>query len=131
MTVMGKMVITRRYVGWVEDRRLELTTDDLALREKRRAAKYGEGFRPRIFGWQTRFMEHLEPCPFCGKKPRCNCTWDEDDGYDYKLMCCDEGMLGCGDWYNQLSRAGLDWNFRVRLARGGPRRFCPHWNPER
>ena len=125
---MGKMVITRRYVGWVEDRRLELTTDDFVLREKRRAAKHDDGFEPRIFGWQKRFVEHLEPCPYCGKKPRFGCTWDKRRGYDYKLVCCERGMLNCGDWYPQLSRAGLDWNFRVREARGEQHRHCPHWD---
>lgn len=124
---MGRMVITRRYVGWVEDRRLELTVDDFALREKRRAAKYDDGCRPRLFGWQKRFLEHLEPCPYCGKKPRFQCIWDEDDGYDYKIVCCEQGMINCGDWYPQLSRAGLDWNFRVRMERGGPHKHCPHW----
>ena len=127
---MGKMVITRRYVGWVEERKLVLTPDDFALREKRRAAKYDDPLSPRILGWQKRFTEHLEPCPHCGKKPRCGCIWDERRGYNYKLVCCEKGMLNCGDWYPQLSRAGLDWNFRVREARGAKHRFCPHWKPK-
>ena len=127
MTVMGKMVITRRYVGWVEERKLVLTPEDFALREKRRAAKYDDPLIPRILGWQRRFMKHLEPCPYCGEKPRCGCIWDERRGYDYKLVCCEKGMLNCGDWYPQLSRAGLDWNFRVREARGEKHRHCPHW----
>lgn len=128
---MGKMVITRRYVGWVEERKLALAPEDFALREKRRAAKHGDDYAPRIFGWQKRFVEHLESCPYCGKKPICGCIWDERRGYDYKLVCCEKGMLNCGDWYPQLSRAGLDWNFRVRIARGEQYRHCPHWKPKK
>lgn len=127
---MGKMVITRRYVGWVEERKLVLTPEDFALREKRRAAKYDDPLIPRILGWQRRFMKHLEPCPYCGEKPRCGCIWDERRGYNYKLVCCEKGMLNCGDWYPQLSRAGLDWNFRVRETHGEQRRYCPHWEPK-
>ena len=127
---MGKMVITRRYVGWVEERKLVLTPEDFALSEKRRAAKYDDPLIPRILGWQRRFMKHLEPCPYCGEKPRCGCIWDERRGYNYKLVCCEKGMLNCGDWYPQLSRAGLDWNFRVREARGEQHRHCPHWEPK-
>lgn len=124
---MGKLVTTRR---WVVETRLELTDEDLAIREKRRKARYEEGLSPRIFRWQKNFMNHLEPCPYCGEKPRCGCIWDERRGYNYKLVCCEKGMLNCGDWYPQLSRAGLDWNFRVREARGEQHRHCPHWEPK-
>ena len=126
---MGKMIITQRYIGWVMEKHLELTAADYALREKRQAERYDAGFTPRILGWQKRVMQHLEPCPDCGKQPYCNCTWREKDGYNYKLMCdCyPQGMLECGDWYRQLSRAGLDWNFRVRHEKGEPHKFCPHW----
>ena len=120
---MGRIVTTRR---WVVERKLELTLEDVALREKRRAAKFGDGLDPHIFGWQKRFMEHLESCPYCGKKPICGCTWDKKRGYDYKLVCCEKGMLNCGDWYPQLSRAGLDWNYRVRIVKGEPYRHAPH-----
>lgn len=130
---MGQIVITRRWVGWEITRRLELTDADYALREKRRKDKKDGEYEPRVLGWQERFMRHLEPCPYCGKQPHCNCTWNARDGYDYKLMCdCyPNGMLDCGDWYHQLSRAGLDWNFRVRIERGEPRKVCPHWKPKR
>ena len=120
---MGRIVITRR---WVVERKLELTIEDVALREKRRAAKCGDGLDPHIFGWQKRFMGHLESCPYCGKKPICGCTWDKKRGYDYKLVCCEKGILNCGDWYPQLSRAGLDWNYRVRIVNGEPYRHAPH-----
>ena len=129
---MGKIEVTRRFVGWEVTRRLVLTNEDYALREKRRESRQEDALNPRIFGWHRRFVNHLEPCPYCGKQPLVNCIWKPDEGYSYKLVCngYPHGMLECGDWYEQLSRAGLDWNYRVRHERGEPLRHCPHWEPD-
>ena len=46
---MGKLTVTRRYVGWVEERRLELTLEDYELRNKRREEKHG--YDPALLPW--------------------------------------------------------------------------------
>ena len=123
---MGKLTVTRRYVGWVEDRRLELTLEDYELRNKRREEKHG--YAPALLPWHEKFVQRLKPCPYCLETPYINATWQEEDGYDYKIQCPNDcGMINCGDWYNQLSRAGLDWNYRAQEAAGGPHKHCPHW----
>lgn len=121
------MIITRRYVGWVEDRRLELTHEDYALRKKRQEERWNGQLSPAMFPWHYAFVKHLRKCPFCRGTPYILATWDTENGYDYKIQCPhDCGLINCGDWYRQLSRAGLDWNYRVMEAVDGLHRHCPH-----
>jgi len=117
---MGHIVITRR---WVVERHLELSIEDVQKREERQERDCGTF--PAIFGWHRRFTEHLEKCPHCGRSPQLMSRWCPKWGFDYKYIC-DEGYMDCGDHYPQLSRAGLDWNYRVREAKGGPHRHAPH-----
>lgn len=117
---MGHIEITRR---WVEDRRLILTAEDLKKHDER--LMRNNGTFPAILGWHRRFTKRLEKCPYCGKAPRLLSGWRPEYGFDYKYVC-DEGDLHCGDWYSQLSRAGLDWNYRVRETQGEWHRHVPH-----
>ena len=110
----------------VEHRVLTLSNSDVLLREKRRKAKSESEISPDLLDWHRSFVKRLERCPYCGNFPRIGAIWDSDTGYEYKMRCCEEGMLGCGDWYPQLSRAGLDWNYRVRIENGGAYKHCPH-----
>ena len=124
---MGRMTITRRYVGYVEDRRLELTYEDVMLRKKRRKVRQDGEIYPSLLPWHDSFVKHLDKCPYCGELPYIVATWRPEDGYDYKMQCKhDCHMINCGDWYHQLSRAGLDWNYRALEAAGGPHKHCPH-----
>lgn len=126
---MGKLILERRYVGWVTERRLILTHEDYELRRQRRERKQNGEIDPALLTWHYSFLYHLEKCPYCGLPPYINATWEPKKGYDYKIQCsCDAGLINCGDWYRQLSRAGLDWNYRAREAAGGPHKHCPHRN---
>ena len=124
---MGKLIVTRRYVGWVTEQRLELTHEDYVLRTKRRKEKQDGQVFPSLLPWHDSFVKRLDKCPRCGKLPYIAATWRPDEGYDYKIQCPNDcGLINCGDWYGQLSRAGLDWNYRAREAAGAPHRHCPH-----
>lgn len=116
---MGKIEV-------VKHRMLKLSDSDILLREKRRKAKSAGELFPELLSWHYSFVKHLEHCPYCGGLPRISAVWDSKNGYEYKMRCCESGLLGCGDWYPQLSRAGLDWNYRVRLENGEPYKYCPH-----
>lgn len=124
---MGRMIITRRYVGYVEDRHLELTLNDIALRDKRRKDRQDGQFRPSLLPWHDSFVKHLDKCPYCGEPPYILASWRPENGYCYKIQCPNDcHLINCGDWYHQLSRAGLDWNYRALEAAGGPHKHCPH-----
>lgn len=120
---MGKMVITQRLIT---ERRLELTEADWAKRNER--LERNRPWTAIPLPYMTAFTNHLEPCPFCGGAPKINSLWNERSGfYSIKLDCRHYSMVDCGDWYRQLSRAGLDWNYRVRHQRGEPLKIAPHF----
>ena len=122
---MGKLVVVRH---WVEERRIELTDEDWRLHEERREQKYRMETYAKPVPYMEAFIRHLEVCPYCGKAPRIHGLWKDRHGfYSIKLTCCMENGLDCGDWYKQLSRAGLDWNYRVRHQRGEPLKSVPHF----
>lgn len=122
---MGKLVIVRR---WVEERHIEFTREDLELHDARREQKSQMEICPKPLPYMEAFTRHLEVCPYCGKAPRIHGLWKDKRGfYSIKLTCCMENDLECGDWYKQLSRAGLDWNYRVRHQRGEPLKSVPHF----
>ena len=122
---MGKLVVVRH---WVEERRIELTDEDWRLHEERREQKYRMETYAKPVPYMEAFTRHLEVCPYCGKAPRIHGLWKDRHGfYCIKLTCCMENGLDCGDWYKQLSRAGLDWNYRVRHQRGEPLKSVPHF----
>ena len=113
---------------WVKHRYLELDAEDLRKQEERRKRRQDGEIRPRTFDWQHQFAEKLAKCPVCGKTPHMCCIFNEEDGYCYKF-CCNfhhyhgpDGYshdMGCGDWYDSLSRAGLSWNYLVQEALTG------------
>ena len=120
---MGRIIVVRR---WVEERRLELTDEDWSLREER--DKRRRPYTAKPMRYMLAFTRHLEPCPYCGNAPKINSLWNAKSGFNsIKLVCCRENTLDCGDWYKQLSRAGLDWNYRVRHQRGEPLKSVPHF----
>lgn len=110
---------------------LDLTAEDYQKREERRRRRYDSRVDLKLFSWQRRFTEKLLKCPYCGDTPRLGCIWDPKRGFCYKFYCdfsvnghdCD---MGCGDWYDSLSRAGLSWNYRVLEAQGGPHKHVRH-----
>jgi hypothetical protein len=111
-------------VNW----RLELTHEDYLLREKRRQERQDGELAPSLLPWHESFVKRLSKCPLCGEMPRINAMWRPKYGYSYKIECPNDcGMINCGDWYDQLSRAGLDWNYRTQEAAGMPHKHCPHW----
>lgn len=121
---MGYIEITRR---WVEEKRLILTDADWKLREERRERKQESEIGAKPLPYMEAFVRHLEKCPFCGKTPKIQALMNGSGHYySIKLTCCEKDMLNCGDWYKQLSRAGLDWNYRVRHQRGEPLKTVPH-----
>lgn len=127
---MGKIVLEK-----VIYKRLELTKEDLQLRAWRRATKSKEELHPNLFDWHRGFAARLKKCPNCGETPQMACIWTEDRGYSYKFWCGfhdkkrnGDTALQCGDWYYSLSRAGLDWNYRVAEATGWPHRIVRHYH---
>ena len=121
---MGKLITIKR---WVEESHLELTDEDWKLRDERRDRRHQSEFCAVPTPHMRAFIRHLEKCPVCGQAPRINSLWNDRHGfYSIKLVCCMENGLDCGDWYAQLSRAGLDWNYRVRHQRGEALKVVPH-----
>lgn len=122
-------------MGWIRTETvirqyLELTLEDCQKREERRKRNYDSRVDPKMFSWQARFAERLLKCPYCGETPQLGCTWHPERGFEYKFYC-DFGKkhdrdMGCGDWYDSLSRAGLSWNYRVLEAQGGPHKHVRH-----
>ncbi|MBR3740592.1 MAG: hypothetical protein IKN04_09040 [Clostridia bacterium] len=122
---MGKLIVTRRYV---EERRLELSIEDLALRNKRLREKANGELKPSLLPWHHTFVKRLDQCPCCKAHPYIRALWNPEEGYEYKILCPNScRTINCGDWYHQLSRAGLDWNYRAQEAAGWPHKHCPHW----
>lgn len=119
---MGHIEITRH---WDEERHLVLSIEDVRLSERRRRKRQDSECHPVLLGWQHCFTKKLDKCPYCGKAPRLLALWRPEYGWDYKYVCSD-GYLDCGDWYEQLSRAGLDWNYRVRETQGAPHKHVRH-----
>jgi len=113
---------------WEKHRYLDLTREDIRKQEERRLRRQNREIHPRVFEWHKRFAARLAKCPVCGRTPFMCCIWNEYKGYDYKF-CCDfhkytspNGQIydmGCGDWYESLSRAGLSWNYMVQAALTG------------
>lgn len=121
---MGQLIITRR---WVTERRLILSDEDWKLHDERQERKKGYDVEP--LPYMVAFTRHLEPCPFCGNAPRISTLWKDRRGYyTFKLTCCEKDYLNCGDWYTQLSRAALSWNYRVRHKRGEPVKMVKHYS---
>ncbi|MBR7189197.1 MAG: hypothetical protein IKD53_11675 [Clostridia bacterium] len=121
---MGKLIITRR---WVEERQLILTDEDWKLHDERQRRRQKAEIGARPLPYMEAFTRQLEPCPFCGQAPRISALWKDKVGfYSIKLGCCLKNCLDCGDWYKQLSRAGLDWNYRVRHQQGKQLKSVPH-----
>ena len=117
---MGHIEVTRR---WVVERHLVLDNLDFAKQKQRREQRKEAALLP----WHQSFSKRLEKCPYCGKTPYLSAIWfQEEYSYKYHCGCYHKGMLDCGDWYKQLSRAGLDWNYRVRMEKGMPYKHCPH-----
>ena len=119
---MGKLI-----VRWVTERELVLTDEDWKLHDERQERKCSYGVKP--LPYMVAFTHHLKPCPHCGNAPRISSLWNSKSGfYSIKLGCCMKNSLDCGDWYRQLSRAGLDWNYRVRHQYGEPLKTVPHYH---
>lgn len=117
---MGKIVM--REIRYME---LELSAEDFEKQKKRKALREEMELSPKITRHEMRFAERLEKCPFCGKTPRYNKICSIKRGTNSYKMTCDFHdqfpgnifSLDCGDWFKTPSRAGRDWNERVRKAR--------------
>lgn len=116
---MGRIVM--REIRYME---LELSAEDYEKCRKRKALRDEMELNPKPTRHELSFAEKLEKCPFCGKTPRYNKICTKSGRYSYKMNC---GLhdrlpgnifpLDCGDWFKTPSRAGRDWNERVRKAR--------------
>lgn len=117
---MGKIVLRRIVI-----RELELSAEDLEKQKKRKALRNEMELNPKPTRHELRFAEKLEKCPFCGKTPRYMKICSIKRGQNSYKMTCDFHdrfpgnifNLDCGDWFKTPSRAGRDWNERVRKAR--------------
>jgi len=117
---MGHIEVHRR---WVVEKRLVLDDGDFVKQKQRRKWRQ----ETALLQWHKSFSKRLEKCPYCGKVPYLSAFWFQNQySYKYNCGCYHKGMLDCGDWYGQLSRAGLDWNYRVRMEKGMPYKHCPH-----
>lgn len=109
---------------------LEMSHEDIKKRKERELRRFRSRVDPKLLPWQERFTEKLMKCPYCGKAPGLNRVWHPLWGFEYKFSCSSVKNhrldMGCGDWYESLSRAGLSWNYRVQEARGCPRRVVRH-----
>lgn len=116
---MGRMI--EREVRYTE-RIVELTAGDLRKRSLREKKRQELELSPGITAHERAFAKRLLPCPICGKTPMYHKITVErsPSGYDYKFDCVihlESHGLGCGDWFYSVSRAGRDWNERVRKER--------------
>lgn len=116
------------------ERRLELTQEDLQKRQERQALRQTREISPAITRHEKRIAEHLLKCPFCGKTPRYSkiaCV--SSSGYSYKMHCdlhvgCEGNVaLDCGDWFDTPTKAGRDWNERVRKAKMNKQEREAYW----
>lgn len=116
---MGRIVV-RKVLSL--ERRLELTEQDIEKHNRRRERWNAQNVHPDATEHEKRFAEQLLRCPLCGKRPRfLKTTGYSSSGYEYKLTCDlhvenTRYKLSCGDWFSTPSRAGRDWNERVRMA---------------
>ena len=120
---MGRMV--KRLVRYT-DIYLELTDEDLKKQRERNELRQKWEISPAVTAHEKRFAECLLKCPICGKTPHyLKIACESKSGYSYKMDCDIHvgSMLGCGDWFDTPSRAGRDWNDRVRIARAKERRY--------
>lgn len=123
---MGRLVEQKVYS-------LELTQEDLQKQRERQALRQGWELSPPVTEHEKRFAEHLLKCPFCGKTPRYSkIACNHPNGYDYKLHCdLHDGygstFLLCGDWFDTPSKAGRDWNERVRKAKMNKQEREAYW----
>ena len=113
---MGRMF--EREVCYTE-RIVELTAEDLRKRSLREKKRQELELSPGITAHERAFAKRLLPCPICGKTPMYHKITVERSpgGYDYKFDCVihlESHGLECGDWFYSVSRAGRDWNERVR-----------------
>lgn len=129
---MGGMTVGR--IVCYTERRLELTQEDLQIRQKRQALRQGRKNTPLVTEHERRFAEHLLKCPFCGRTPYYRkFTFSGRDGYAYKLVCTPHAehkesmFLECGDWFDTPSKAGRDWNERVRKAKMNKQEREAYW----
>lgn len=116
---MGRMF--EREVCYTE-RIVELTAEDLRKRSLRTKKRQELELSPGITAHEKAFAKRLLPCPICGKTPMYHKIAVErsHSGYDYKFDCVmhlESHGLECGDWFYSVSRAGRDWNERVRKER--------------
>lgn len=116
---MGRMF--EREVCYTE-RIVELTAEDLRKRSLRTKKRQELELSPGITAHEKAFAKQLLPCPICGKTPMYHKIAVERSpgGYDYKFDCVihlESHGLECGDWFYSVSRAGRDWNERVRKER--------------
>lgn len=116
---MGRMI--EREVRYTE-RIVELTAGDLRKRSLREKKRQELELSPGITAHERAFAKRLLPCPICGKTPMYHKITVErsPSGYDYKFDCVihlESHGLECGDWFYSVSRAGRDWNERVRKER--------------
>lgn len=119
---MGKIVL--REIRHVE-KVLKLSEDDYEKRRKRTALRDEIELRAKPTRHELRFAEKLEKCPFCGKTPRYMKICSIKRGTNSYKMTCDIHnqepqaiyFLDCGGWFATPSKAGRDWNERVRKAR--------------
>lgn len=112
---------------------LELTEEDLRKQQKRRELRQQREISPAILEHEKRFAEHLLKCPICGNTPRFSKVAYRQHGlYSYKLHCdlhdgYGSSLLTCGDWFNTPSKAGWDWNERVRKTMADEGQRQAYW----
>ena len=99
----------------IEINELILTEDDYRKQRERRALLHD--IDNPLLGWQRRFTTRLKKCPKCGSSPKLLAYWVPERGWECKYVCGGCPNMACGDWYYQLSRAGLDWNRRTTLKK--------------
>lgn len=112
---MGRIVYALRV-----ERCLELSAEDVCKQKERRTRRQTCEISPGITGSELRFIKHLLKCPVCGKEPHyLKIACKSPTGYEYKLDCqIHPGYyLSCGDWFDTPSKAGFDWNKRVRAVK--------------
>lgn len=113
-------------MGWLERKselvecyELHLTELDIAKQKSRMKNFVQWNIRPLMTRHEKQFLLRLEKCPICGRTPHFLKVRNRDKGcYEYKATCPewhhDASEIGFGDWFCSVSRAGRDWNERVR-----------------